>query len=118
MDKMTPTSKVIQVVKSHDLSVRFPYRKDSSKLSASAALQPLLFPVSSIILYHCEVSTSPGWLLGQELPDTVKIIKSLSHLRNTEGNLHLKKKWTLSRMIIVIAICHQNNYLSSKELPK
>lgn len=38
----------------------------------------LLFPLSSIILYHSEVSISPGWLLGQELPDTVKIIKSLS----------------------------------------
>lgn len=78
MDKMTPTSKVIQVVKSHGLSVWFPYKKDSSKLRASAALWPLLFPLSSIILYHSEVSISPGWLLGQELPDTVKIIKSLS----------------------------------------
>lgn len=77
MNKMTPTSKVIQVVKSHGLSVWFPYRKDSSKLSASA-LRPLLFPLSSIILYHSEVSISPGWLLGQELPNTVKVIKSLS----------------------------------------
>lgn len=45
-DKMTHTSKVIQVMKSHGLSVWFPYRKVSSKLRASEALRPLLFPLS------------------------------------------------------------------------
>lgn len=76
--------------------------------------------LSSIILYHSEVSISPGWLLGQEPPDTVKIIKSLPP--NRKGNLQLRRNGLYpmrkSRMIIVTAVCYQINYLSSRELSK
>lgn len=101
--EIASASMVIQVVKLHTLWIRFPYEIGLHKSNGAEVLRLAGLPShSSPISQHSKGSKSPDWLIYQGPPDTVKIIKH--YLRNTEGNLCVKKKLSLSNVEI------QNNH--------